>query len=243
MGTGGLVSSPAPARIAREVFHHEQLHGGQERAMRALGEGRDVLLVAPTGSGKSLVYQVAGVAAGGLTLVVSPLLALQQDQVDHLEGLGRRTRAARLSSAESPSVQEEVLQQAEAGELSFLFLAPEQLARDEVRHRLEAARPVLAAVDEAHCVSSWGHDFRPDYLRLRPLLDEVGGPVTVALTATAAAPVRDDIAARLLREPELIVTGFVRDNLALSVHHVADADSQRKAVLELVGEQPDDLSG
>jgi ATP-dependent DNA helicase RecQ len=237
------VGKRSGARIARDVFGHEHLHPGQEEAIRALGKGLDVLLVAPTGAGKSLVYQVAGVASGGLTLVVSPLLALQQDQLDHLEGLGPETTAARLSSAESKKHQEEVLERAEAGELRFLFLAPEQLARDEVRRRLAKAAPVLAAVDEAHCVSSWGHDFRPDYLRLRPMLDEVGGPVTVALTATAAAPVRDDIAQRLLREPTLLVTGFLRDNLALSVHHVADGDGQDHAVLDLVAEQPADAPG
>ena len=242
------VSRTSPARIAREVFGHEHLLDGQAEAIRALGRGRDVLLVSPTGSGKSLVYQVAGVAAGGLTVVVSPLLALQRDQLDHLSQVDRagrreRTRAARLSSEETPAQQDEVLAGAADGELDFLFLAPEQLARDEVRQALAEAGPVLAAVDEAHCVSSWGHDFRPDYQRLRELLEDVGGPVTVALTATAAPPVREDIATRLLRDPELVVTGFARDNLALSVRHVADADQQRAAVLELVSEQPDDAAG
>ena len=237
------MSRPSAARIARDVFGHEQLLEGQVQAIRALDRGRDVLLVSPTGSGKSLVYQVAGLRTGGLTLVVSPLLALQQDQLDHLARLGRRTPAARLSSAESAAEQGDVLDLAAAGDLAFLFLAPEQLEREEVRAGLREAAPALAAVDEAHCVSSWGHDFRPAYLRLRELLDDVGGPVTVALTATAAAPVREDIAQRLLREPELVVTGFARDNLALSVHHVADADQQQQAVVELVAEQPADAPG
>jgi ATP-dependent DNA helicase RecQ len=242
-GHRAAVSRPSPARIARDVFGHERLLEGQAEAIAALGRGKDVLFVSPTGSGKSLVYQVAGVAAGGLTVVISPLLALQQDQLDHLTGLGPRATGARLSSAESAAEQEGVLGRAESGELTFLFLAPEQLAREEVRARLARIRPVLAAVDEAHCVSSWGHDFRPDYLRLGELLEELGRPVTVALTATAAAPVREDIAARLLHDPELVVTGFARDNLELSVRHFADADQQRTAVGDVVAEQPPDAAG
>jgi ATP-dependent DNA helicase RecQ len=237
------VSRPSAARIARDVFGHEHLLEGQARAIGALARGRDVLVVSPTGSGKSLVYQVAGLRSGGLTLVVSPLLALQQDQLDRLSGLGPKAAAARLSSQETAAQQDEVLDRATGGELAFLFLAPEQLAREEVRARLTDAAPALAAVDEAHCVSSWGHDFRPEYLRLRELLDDVGGPVTVALTATAAAPVRDEIGHRLLRDPELVVTGFARDNLELAVRHVADADQQRDAVLALVAEQPPDAAG
>jgi ATP-dependent DNA helicase RecQ len=233
----------AALRLAQEVFDHDRLLAGQAEAISALGRGSDVLLVSPTGSGKSLVYQVAGVAAGGLTLVVSPLLALQQDQVDHLAGLGPRTNAARLSSAETDAQHEQALVAAERGELAFLFLAPEQLGRQEVRRRLTGVGPVLVAVDEAHCVSTWGHDFRPAYLRLRALLDDVGSPPTVALTATAAAPVRDDIVRRLLRTPEVIVTGFARDNLALSVRHVADAEDQARAVLDLVAEQPEGAPG
>jgi len=230
-------------QTAREVFGHDSLLPGQAESIAAAVAGHDVLFVSPTGSGKSLAYQVAGVLSRGLTLVVSPLVALQQDQVDHLARLGERTRAARLSSQETEHQQEEVLAAAEAGELSFLFLAPEQLARTEVQERLRAVEPVLVAVDEAHCVSSWGHDFRPDYLRLRELLDAVGGPPVLAMTATAAAPVRDDIVERLLREPSVVITGFRRQGLEFTVRHVADGDAQRAAVLDLVAEQPDGVSG
>ena len=224
--------------LAREVFGHDELLAGQQAAIEAVAAGRDVLLVAPTGGGKSLAYQLGGLLRGGLTLVVSPLLALQRDQLEHLEALGDRVRAARLSSEESEAAQREVLDLAVAGGLDFLFLAPEQLARATVRERLAEAAPVLAAVDEAHCVSAWGHDFRPDYLRLRELLEGVGAPPVIAMTATAAEPVRRDIAERLLRDPELVVTGVRRPELALMVAHVGDEDSQREVVVDLVADRP-----
>lgn len=231
-----MTTSSAQVRtVAREVFGHGTLVPGQEEAMTALLDGSDVLLVAPTGAGKSLVYQVAGLASGGCTLVVSPLLALQHDQVGALEEHG--LRAARLSSAESASRREEVLAAATAGELDFLFLAPEQLANDEVRDRLAPAQPALVAVDEAHCVSAWGHDFRPDYFRLGDLLADLGAPRIVAMTATAAPPVREDITSRLrMREPRTVVTGFARDNLALAVRRVESVEDQRAAILAAVEE-------
>ena len=197
------------SKVAREVFGHSSLLPGQEAAITAALDGHDVLLVAPTGSGKSLVYQVAGVATGGCTLVVSPLLALQQDQVGALSSEAVGLRAARLSSAESAAERAATMADARAGELDFLFLAPEQLANDEVRAQLAEIAPSLVAVDEAHCVSAWGHDFRPDYFRLGDLLADVGAPRVVAMTATAAPPVREDIVERLaMRDPRTVVTGF-----------------------------------
>lgn len=231
---------------ARDVFGHDTLLPGQAEAVSALVGGCDVLLVAPTGAGKSLVYQLSGVLRGGCTLVVSPLLALQQDQVDRLNGLGERTRAGRLSSAESEGARAEILADAAEGRLRFLFLAPEQLAREDVRAAVADLRPTLAAVDEAHCVSSWGHDFRPDYLRLGELLDGVLAEATprVAMTATAAAPVRDDVVERLrLQEPARIVTGFRRDNLHLRAVPTGDPDAQRAAVVEAVEEHEPGTSG
>ena len=139
---------------AREAFGHDTLLPGQAEASSALLDGHDVLLVSPTGSGKSLVYQVAGLLLDGPTLVVSPLLALQQDQIDGIEESSARVRAGRISSAESEAARREVLEAAAAGDLEFLFLAPEQLANPEVRDRVAALEPSLVAVDEAHCVSS-----------------------------------------------------------------------------------------
>jgi ATP-dependent DNA helicase RecQ len=221
-------------RVVRRVFGHDGLLPTQRAAVQAVLSATDVLLVAATGAGKSLVYQVSGAVRGELTLVVSPLLALQQDQLDQLpEEL--RGRAARLSSAESPARRAEVLDRAEQGELLFLALAPEQLASDDVRGRLAKTRPWLVVVDEAHCVSTWGHDFRPDYLRLGQLLDDLGQPQRLALTATAAAPVRDDIVSRLgMRDPEVVVTGFERPELALDVVRCADQREQEERVIERV---------
>lgn len=237
---------PSPVRqdtvqdVARNRFGHDELLPGQEEATTALLEGHDVLLVAPTGSGKSLVYQVAGVLMEGLILVVSPILALQQDQIGGIELDASGLHAARLSSAETASQREDALRRAAAGELDYLFLAPEQLAKEEVRDRVARLRPRLVVVDEAHCVSAWGHDFRPDYFRLGDLVDGLaaGGerPRVIAMTATAAPPVRDDIGERLrLRDARTVVTGFARPNLALEVVRCATADDQRGAVLDAVG--------
>ena len=222
---------------AAEVFGHTDLHPGQEEAMEAVLEGRDVLLVSPTGSGKSLAYQVPGVLLEGCTVVVSPLLALQRDQIEGLaEGGDDRTRAVRLSSAEGESQQQDALERLRQGQAEFVFLAPEQLARPDRRRELAELRPSLVAVDEAHCVSSWGHDFRPDYLRLGELIDDLGHPQVVALTATAAPPVRDDIVERLhLRESRTIVTGFERPDISLRVLRCTSAHAQREEAVQLVG--------
>lgn len=176
---------------------------------------------------------MAALLIDGPTLVVSPLLALQQDQIDRIEASSAGVRAVRVSSAETESARRDALAAAAAGEAEFVFVSPEQLANPEVRERVAALRPSLVAVDEAHCVSTWGHDFRPDYFRLGKLLADVGRPRVVAMTATAAPPVRDDVVTRLeLRDPRTIVAGFVRDNIALDVVRHATADEQERAVVD-----------
>ena len=203
--------------------------------MRAVLEDHDVLLVSPTGSGKSLTYQVLGLLLDGPTVVVSPLLALGQDQIRSLADLEGDTSAVRVSSAETDHQQEEALRLIASGDAEFLFVSPEQLANDEVLERVAAARPSLVAVDEAHCVSAWGHDFRPDYFRLEEFIHALGRPRVVALTATASPPVRSDIVNRLgMHEPTTIVTGFARPNLTNTVLRSTTAREQEDGVLQAV---------
>ncbi|SDF34723.1 ATP-dependent DNA helicase RecQ [Cellulosimicrobium cellulans] len=222
---------------AREVFGYRDLRPGQREAIAALLDGRDVLLVLPTGAGKSAVYQLPGLELPGPTLVVSPLIALQQDQVRSLLELGDDdARAAAVSSAVPAAERRAALEAAAAGELEFLFLSPEQLANDEVLDAVRAARPSLIAVDEAHCVSTWGHDFRPEYLRVGERLDTLDPrPRVLALTATASPPVREDVAERLhLRDAAVIVRGFARPGIALEVVRTVEAADKDRAVVERV---------
>jgi ATP-dependent DNA helicase RecQ len=220
--------------VADETFGLDELRPAQVEAAAAVLDGRDVLLVLPTGGGKSLAYQLPAVLINGPTVVVSPLLALQRDQMDQLEARGEQTRAVRLSSAETPAQRAQALVDVENG-AEFLFLAPEQLANAEVHRQVANLRPTLVAVDEAHCVSTWGHDFRPDYLRLGELIEQLGAPRIVALTATAAPPVRDDIVSRLrLKRPLTIVKGLARHNISLSVDRCLTAEDQERAVKEAV---------
>ena len=173
-------------RAARTLFGWRTLRPGQLTAMRSLLRGRDVLAVMPTGAGKSAIYQVPAALMPGPTVVVSPLLALQQDQMAGLEGRNEKgLRAVRVSSAETPKQQEAALDALREGRAEFLFITPEQLSRPDRLKDVKALKPSLVAVDEAHCISAWGHDFRPDYLALGHLIRGLGRPPVVALTATA----------------------------------------------------------
>ncbi|WP_033223049.1 RecQ family ATP-dependent DNA helicase [Kitasatospora phosalacinea] len=223
---------------AREVFGWERLRPEQLLAMEAVMERRDTLVVMPTGAGKSAVYQVPGLLIPGPTVVVSPLIALQRDQV---QGLLRRagTDAAAVNSTQNSRENAAVWDRISEGDVDFLFLAPEQLAKDEVVEQLAAAGPALFVVDEAQCVSCWGHDFRPDYLRLGQVIDRIGRPPVLALTASAAAPVRADIVARLgMRDVREVVTGFDRPNIHLEVVPFRDAAAKKRAVVERAAAEP-----
>ncbi len=224
------------ARAAREAFGYEQLRPGQREAIEALVAGDDCFAVLPTGAGKSAIYQVAALLRdAGPTLVVSPLIALQRDQLDHLREHG--LAAAMLNSTLSTREREEALGALADGSLQFLLLAPEQLADPELLAEVIAARPGLFVVDEAHCVSSWGHDFRPDYLMLGAVLDALGHPPALALTATASPLVREEVAERLgLRSPRTVLSELDRPELHLAVERVHSERHKQERLVELMGD-------
>ena len=196
----------------RESFGYPGFRPGQERAIASVLGGRDTLVVLPTGGGKSLCFQVPALMLPGLTVVVSPLISLMKDQVDALNARG--LAAAFINSTLTSSQVSDRLARAGRGDLKLLYVAPERFDVGTTAERLRAMGVSLLAVDEAHCISEWGHDFRPSYLRMRDVRERLGAPPTIALTATATPEVRKDIALQLaLRNPSIIVTGFDRTNL------------------------------
>jgi ATP-dependent DNA helicase RecQ len=223
---------------AERHLGYPTLRPGQLEAVASVTGGRDTLAVMSTGSGKSAIYQIAGVLLDGPTIVVSPLIALQEDQLDSVEERDdARLRAATLNSTLSDAERDEVFAALEERVLEFLLLAPEQLAVEETVARLREAQPSLFVVDEAHCVSQWGHDFRPDYLRLGEVREALGRPPLLALTATAAPPVRDEILDRLgMGNAEVIVKGFDRPNIWLGVRRFHDGERKTAALIDAVAE-------
>ena len=186
------------------------------------------------GSGKSAIYQIAGLLIPGATVVVSPLIALQREQVDDLRARAAGG-AAKLNSSIPAAEREAALADLAEDALEFVFLAPEQLAKPDVLDELALARPSLFVVDEAHSISEWGHDFRPDYLRLGAAIEALGRPTVLALTATAAPPVRDEIVERLgLRDPTVVIRGFDRPNIRLAVVRHQHEERKLRALREHV---------
>lgn len=226
------MSSPPIERVARETFGFDTLRPGQREAIESVLEGRDTLVVMSTGSGKSAIYEISGYIKPGVTVVISPLIALQRDRIEAIE---ERVpgEAAGVNSTVAEGEKREAIEDFTEGELEYLFLAPEQLANDEVLSQVREAGPSLIVVDEAHCISEWGHDFRPDYLRLGAFVAEMGHPTVLALTATAAPPVREEIIEKLhMHDPFVLVRGFDRPNIWLGVERYHEESHKRRALVE-----------
>ncbi len=223
---------PAPATLLHDVFGFEAFRGVQEQVVDRVLAGQGTLAIMPTGAGKSLCYQLPAVAQEGCCVVVSPLIALMHDQLRSARALG--IRAASLTSADADW--RETQDRLVAGELDLLYVAPERASGEGFRGLLERARICLFAIDEAHCVSEWGHDFRPDYRLLRPLLDAFPHVPRLALTATADSHTRSDILAQLgLPQDGLIVSGFDRPNIRYAVR---PRDGVGRQLTELLSAEP-----
>ena len=215
----------SPQQILREVFGYEHFRGHQAAIIDAVLAGNDALVLMPTGGGKSLCYQVPALIRDGAGLVVSPLIALMQDQVRALEALG--IEAAFLNSSLGPQEQADVIRRLKAGKIQLLYVAPERLVQPQTQALLAGIPLALIAIDEAHCVSQWGHDFRPDYLALDKLAELFPGVPRLALTATATPIVREEIVERLaLNDPAIFVSPFDRPNIRYLVQPKTDARRQ-----------------
>jgi ATP-dependent DNA helicase RecQ len=218
--------------LLRQRFGFDEFRPAQKQVVDNIFDGRSVLAVMPTGSGKSLCYQLPALALPGLTLVVSPLIALMKDQVDQLVHLG--LPATVINSSISREQQRHRLEQAASGKIKLLYVAPERFQNSDFHRTITQTRVSLFAVDEAHCISLWGHDFRPDYLRLKSVLTDLKSPPVLALTATATPAVRKDILTQLgLRNAIEIVSGFDRPNLHLEVREVTTTADKVRSIVDL----------
>src|SRR5215207_3036887 len=223
-----------PLSVLKEIFGFDSFRPGQEEVIRAVLEGRDTLAVMPTGGGKSLCYQVPALMQESLTVIVSPLISLMKDQVDSLIQSSVAS-AATLHSGLSPEERWEVERRVRTGEIRMLYVAPERLRSLEFVLSLRRAGVGLFVVDEAHCISEWGHDFRPDYLFLPRAVRDLGSPPVLALTATATPRVREDILRSLkMRDPEVVVTSFNRPNLTYRVLPAREKKHKLPLILDVV---------
>lgn len=254
MFIAGLTSAPFAGRLAavsngqkmeafREIadvqealesfFGFGALRPGQDAVVRAVMEGKDALAIMPTGGGKSLCYQLPALCRPGVTVVVSPLIALMKDQVDALQARG--IPAAAINSSLGAEEYRQVMGAFRRGELKIVYVAPERFGQEGFMRALGSMQVALLAVDEAHCLSQWGHDFRPDYLRLGRVRQALGMPQTVALTATATEHVRQDILDTLqLQQPAVIISGFGRANLDFGITHCDNRKAKFARIRQLV---------
>jgi ATP-dependent DNA helicase RecQ len=221
----------------QEHFGLDDFRPAQHEVIQDVLAGRDVLCVMPTGAGKSLCFQLPAVVGGGLTMVVSPLISLMEDQVQQLRD--ENIPAEFLNSSLPPAMQRELTAKLHNGFDGLLYVAPERLFAPNFQSLLEKLRPKLLAVDEAHCISQWGHDFRPEYSRLGEARKKLGLPPTIALTATATDDVREDIILQLgLRDPTVVVTGFDRPSLLYESRRISKGQNKDAALVELLRQEP-----
>ena len=233
------MSDARALEILQRVFGYESFRGDQQAIVDQVIGGGDALVLMPTGGGKSLCYQIPSLVREGTGIVVSPLIALMQDQVDALTELG--VRAAFLNSTQEWQVARDVERAFLAGELDLLYVAPERLLTDRCLQLLERGRIALFAIDEAHCVSQWGHDFRPEYLGLSMLHERWPDVPRIALTATATAATRSEIAQRLsLDEARHFVSSFDRPNIR---YRIVEKNEVRKQLLDMIQNEHEGESG
>jgi len=222
-----------PEEILQKYFHFSAFRSGQEEIIRAVLDGRDTLGVMPTGSGKSLCYQLPALMLPGLTLVVSPLIALMKDQVDALTRQG--IRATLINSSLKKEEAEQRLMDVRRGKYKLLYIAPERFNVASFMRLLSQLDVSLLAVDEAHCISQWGHDFRPSYLKIKNIIRQIGRPPIVALTATATRHVQQDIIDQLeMNDPVIIVRGFDRPNLKLFAVELPGEEEKQKELVRII---------
>lgn len=221
------------SEILEKSFGHRQFRRPQREIVESVLSGADTLAIMPTGGGKSLCYQLPAVLSEGVALVVSPLIALMKDQVDALAARG--IPAAMINSAQSPEERRLALARLRLGSLKLAYIAPERFRMRSFARSLEGVKISLFAVDEAHCISQWGHDFRPDYARLGEAVEALGRPPVAAFTATATPEVRQDIVAQLnMRNPKVFVSGFARPNLSFNVTEVSGKAEKEMRVREII---------
>ena len=222
-------------RILRRTFGFRSLREGQEEVIRSVVEGKDTLAIMPTGGGKSLCYQLPGTELPGTTVIVSPLISLMKDQVDKLQEKG--IDAVQVNSTLSTVEEREVLEEIGRQKREFVFVTPERVTQPEFLETLKTNTIDVFVIDEAHCISQWGHDFRPSYLHLREALAALGDPPVLALTATATPEVVDDIRRQLGREDmEVFDIGVYRENLRFEVIAVRDDEQKRERLARLLAE-------
>ena len=222
-------------RTLRRTFGFRALREGQEEVIRSILAGRDTLAIMPTGAGKSLCYQLPGAELPGTTVIVSPLISLMKDQVDKLREIG--IDAVQVNSTLSAGEESEVLEEIGKEQREFVFVTPERLAQPEFLAKLKTNLIDVFVIDEAHCISQWGHDFRPAYLHLRAAIEALGNPRILALTATATPNVVDDIRRQLGREEmEVIDIGVFRENLRFEVIPTPKEEMKQEALARLLGE-------